>query len=110
MANTQLELVAASKRATQVESSARTLQAVEDIAEAPAEEGLDASLAFDEESIATRLSRAKGRKRGVDSEETEVPEEPAAAPSGGLSLRERLARAAAARHRVSGSGDEAQER
>ena len=110
LANTQLELVAATKRATQVESSARTLQAVEDIAEAPAEEGLDASLAFDEESIATRLSRAKGRKRGVDSEETEVPEEPAAAPSGGLSLRERLARAAAARHRVSGSGDEAQER
>jgi hypothetical protein len=110
LANTQLELVAATKRATQVESSARSLQAVEDIAEAPAEEGPDASLAFDEESIATRLSRAKGRKRAVDSEETEVPEEPAAAPSRGLSLRERLARAAAARHRVSGTGDEAQER
>jgi len=110
LANTQVELVAATKRATQVESSPRTLQAVEDIAEATAEEGPDASLAFDEESIATRLSRAKGRKRAVVSEETEVPEEPAAAPSGGLSLRERLARAAAARHRVSGSGDEAQER
>jgi len=109
LANTQLELVAATK-ATQVESSARSLQAVEDIADAPAEDGSDASLAFDEESIATRLSRARGRKRAVDSEETEVPEEPAAAPSGGLSLRERLARAAAARHRVSGSGDEAQER
>jgi len=109
LANTQLELVAATK-AKQVESSARSLQAVEDIVEAPAEEGPDASLAFDEESIATRLSRAKGRKRALDSEETEVPEEPAAAPSGGLSLRERLARAAAARHRVSGSGDEAQER
>jgi hypothetical protein len=115
LANTQLRLAAATKRAKHDESSSRPLQAVEDMAEVPAEEtrGDGASA---EETIATRLSRAKGRKRVVDPDEpaepTEpaAPEEPAAAPSGGLSLRERLARAAAARHRVSGSEDEAQER
>jgi len=112
LANTQHELAAATKRAKQTESSARSLQAVEDMAEAPAEE----ARASEEETIATRLSRAKGRKRAIDPDEPAVPtepappEEPAAAPSGGLSLRERLARAAAARHRLSGSEDEAQER
>jgi chromosome segregation ATPase len=117
LANTQLELAAATKRAKQAESSARTLKAVEDVAEPPAEEAPDDSL----ETIAARLSRARGRKRAVEPEETEAPalEEPEApapeepdtgAPAVGLSLRERLARAAAARHRVPGSEDEAEER
>jgi chromosome segregation ATPase len=109
LANTQLELAAATKRAKQAESSARTLKAVEDVAEPPAEEAPDDSL----ETIAARLSRARGRKRAVEPEETEAPapEEPDTdAPAVGLSLRERLARAAAARHRVPGSEDEAEER
>jgi hypothetical protein len=114
LANAQHELATASKRA-KVESSVRPLQAVEDVEEASAKEA-PGNGASEEETIATRLSRAKGRKRVVEPDEppapTEpaAPEEPAAAPSGGLSLRERLARAAAARHRLSGSEDEAQER
>jgi hypothetical protein len=113
LANTKHELATATKQTKQVESSVRPLQAVQDMAEAPAGE----ARASEEETIATRLSRAKGRKRPIDTEEQAAPAEPAApeepaaaAPSGGLSLRERLARAAAARHRVSGSEDEAQER
>jgi chromosome segregation ATPase len=115
LANAQLELATASKRA-KVESSVRPLQAVEDVSEASAEEALGNG-ASEEETIATRLSRAKGRKRAVEPDAPTTPAEPAApdelaapAPSGGLSLRERLARAAAARHRLSGSEDEAQER
>jgi chromosome segregation ATPase len=114
LANAQHELATASKRA-KVESSVRPLQAVEDVAEASAKEA-QGNGPSEEETIATRLSRAKGRKRGVEPDEPPAPpepaapEEPAAAPSGGLSLRERLARAAAARHRLSGSEDEAQER
>jgi hypothetical protein len=93
---------------------------VEGMAEAPAK-GTPGAGASEEETIATRLSRAKGRKRVVDPDEPSAPQEPAAlqepsapeepaASSGGLSLRERLARAAAARHRVSGGEDEAEER
>ncbi|MGH2581210.1 MAG: hypothetical protein ACRDGP_10265 [Actinomycetota bacterium] len=112
LANAQHELATASKRA-KVESSVPPLQAVEDVAEASAEEAAGNG-ASEEETIATRLSRAKGRKRVVEPEEPAAPPEPAApeepAASGGLSLRERLARAAAARHRLSGSEDEAQER
>jgi hypothetical protein len=115
LANAQHELATASKRA-KVESSVRPLQAVEDVSEASAEEALGNG-ASEEETIATRLSRAKGRKRAVEPDAPTTPSEPAApdepaaaAPSGGLSLRERLARAAAARHRLSGSEDEAQER
>jgi hypothetical protein len=115
LANAQHELATASKRA-KVESSVRPLQAVEDVAEASAEEALGSG-ASEEETIATRLSRAKGRKRVVEPDAPAAPGEPAApdepdaaAPSGALSLRERLARAAAARHRLSGSEDEAQER
>jgi hypothetical protein len=114
LANAQHELATASKRA-KVESSVRPLQAVEDVGEPSAKEAPDGE--SEEETIATRLSRAKGRKRVVEPDapapppEPAAPEEPAAdAPSGGLSLRERLARAAAARHRLSGSEDEAQER
>ena len=114
LANAQHELATASKRA-KVESSVRSLQAVEDVSEASAEEALGNG-ASEEETIATRLSRAKGRKRAVEPDAPTTPAEPAApdepaaaAPSGGLSLRERLARAAAARHRLSGSEDEAQE-
>jgi hypothetical protein len=115
LANAQHELATASKRA-KVESSVRPLQAVEDVSETSAEEALGNG-ASEEETIATRLSRAKGRKRAVEPDAPTTPAEPAApdeqaaaAPSGGLSLRERLARAAAARHRLSGSEDEAQER
>ncbi|HET7868964.1 MAG TPA: hypothetical protein VFM85_01410 [Actinomycetota bacterium] len=115
LANTQHELATASKR-PKVESSVRPLQAVEEMAEAPAK-GTPGVGASEEETIATRLSRAKGRKRAVEPDaptrpvEPAAPDEPAAAaPTGGLSLRERLARAAAARHRLSGSEDEAQER
>jgi chromosome segregation ATPase len=127
LANTQLELAAATKRAKQA-SSGRTMHTAEDMTGAPAEEAPDDSLGShperrsrtakaaeelfaqsDEDTIAARLSRAKGRKRAVEPEETGAPEEPAAAaPSGGLSLRERLSRAAAARHRVPGSEDEAE--
>jgi hypothetical protein len=127
LANTQLELAAATKRAKQA-SGGRTMHTAEDVTGAPAEEAPDDSLAShperrsrtaqaaeelfaqsEEDTIAARLSRAKGRKRAVEPEETAVPEEPAAAaPSGGLSLRERLSRAAAARHRVPGSEDEAE--
>ena len=132
LANTQHELAAATKRAKQAESSARKLQAVEDTPDGSAERAGDedaqasrperrsrsakaAEELFaqsDEDTIATRLSRAKGRKGADDTVEAEEEaEEPAAAaPSGGLSLRERLARAAAARHRAPGTGDEAQER
>ena len=132
LANTQHELAAATKRAKQAESSARKLQAVEDTPDGSAERAGDedaqasrperrsrsakaAEELFaqsDEDTIATRLSRAKGRKGADDTVEAEEKaEEPAAAaPSGGLSLRERLARAAAARHRAPGTGDEAQER
>jgi hypothetical protein len=115
LANAQHELATASKRA-KVESSVRPLQAVEDVSEPSVKEAPDNGES-EEETIATRLSRAKGRKRVVEPDapapppEPAAPEEPAAdAPSGGLSLRERLARAAAARHRLSGSEDEAQER
>ncbi len=115
LANAQHQLATASKRA-KVESSVRPLQAVEDVPEASAEPAPSKGQS-EEETIATRLSRAKGRKRVVEADapgappEPAAPEEPAdAAPSGGLSLRERLARAAAARHRLSGSEDEAQER
>ena len=119
LANTQHELATASKQ-PMVESSVRPLQAVEGMAEAPAK-GTPGAGASEEETIATRLSRAKGRKRVVDPDEPSAPQEPAAlqepsapeepaASSGGLSLRERLARAAAARHRVSGGEDEAEER
>jgi hypothetical protein len=115
LANAQHELATASKRG-KVESSVRPLQAVEDVAEPSAEEASGKG-ASEEETIATRLSRAKGRKRVVEPDapgappQPAAPEEPAAAAhSGGLSLRERLARAAAARHRLSGSEDEAQER
>ena len=115
LANAQHELATASKRA-KVESGVRSLQAVEEVSEASAEEALGNG-ASEEETIATRLSRAKGRKRVVEPDAPATPAEPAApdepaadAPSGGLSLRERLARAAAARHRLSGSEDEAQER
>jgi chromosome segregation ATPase len=115
LANAQHELATASKRA-KVESSVRPLQAVEDVAEASGEEALGNG-ASEEETIAARLSRAKGRKRVVEPDEPVAPPESAAldepdaaAPSGGLSLRERLARAAAARHRLSGNEDEAQER
>src|SRR6266508_1037415 len=104
---TQHELATASKR-PMVESSVRPLQAMEGIAEAPAK-GTPGTGASEEETIATRLSRAKGRKRVLDPDEPSAPEEPAT-PSSGLSLRERLARAAAARHRVSGGEDEAEER
>jgi hypothetical protein len=127
LANTQLELAAATKQAKQA-SSGRTMHTAEDMTGAPAEEAPDDSLGShperrsrtakaaeelfaqsDEDTIAARLSRAKGRKRAVEPEETGAPEEPAAAaPSGGLSLRERLSRAAAARHRVPGSEDEAE--
>jgi chromosome segregation ATPase len=127
LANTQLELAAATKRAKQA-SSGRTMHTAEDMTGAPAEEAPDDSLGShperrsrtakaaeelfaqsEEDTIAARLSRAKGRKRAVEPEETGAPEEPAAAaPSGGLSLRERLSRAAAARHRVPGSEDEAE--
>ncbi len=116
---TQHELATASKR-PMVESSVRPLQAMEGIAEAPAK-GTPGTGASEEETIATRLSRAKGRKRVLDPDEPSAPQEPAAlqepsapeepaTPSSGLSLRERLARAAAARHRVSGGEDEAEER
>src|SRR6266545_1232055 len=119
LANTQHELATASKR-PMVESSVRPLQAMEGIAEAPAK-GTPGTGASEEETIATRLSRAKGRKRVLDPDEPSAPQEPAAlqepsapeepaTPSSGLSLRERLARAAAARHRVSGGEDEAEER
>ena len=115
LANAQHELATASKRA-KVESGVRSLQAVEEVSEASAEEALGNG-ASEEETIATRLSRAKGRKRVVEPDAPATPAEPAApdepaadAPSGGLSLRERLARAAAARHRLSGSEDEALER
>jgi len=125
LANTQHELAAATKRAKQAESSARKLQAVEDTPDGSAERAGDedaqasrperrsrsakaAEELFaqsDEDTIATRLSRDDT----VEAEE-EAEEPAAAAPSGGLSLRERLARAAAARHRAPGTGDEAQER
>jgi len=112
LANAQHELATTSKRA-KVESSVPPLQAVGDVAEASAEDAAGKG-ASEEETIATRLSRAKGRKRVVEPEEPAAPEERSApeepAASGGLSLRERLARAAAARHRLSGSEDEAQER
>jgi chromosome segregation ATPase len=130
LANTQHELTAATKKAKQAESSARRLQAVEatdgtseneapdDVAQARSERRSRTAKAAEElfaqseeETIATRLSRAKGQKGGVDPGEPGEPEpEAAAAPSGGLSLKERLARAAAARHRAPGIADEAEER
>jgi hypothetical protein len=131
LANTQHELTAATKKAKQAESSARRLQAVEatdgtseneapdDVAQARSErrsrtaKAAEELFAQEEETIATRLSRAKGQKGGVDPGEAGEPEPEAAAaaaPSGGLSLKERLARAAAARHRAPGSADEAEER
>jgi len=132
LANTQHELTAATKKAKQAESSARRLQAVEatdgiseneapdDVAQARSERRSRTAKAAEElfaqseeETIATRLSRAKGQKGGVDPGEAGEPEPEAAAaaaPSGGLSLKERLARAAAARHRAPGSADEAEER
>jgi len=128
LANTQHELAAATKRAKRAESGGRKLQAVEDTTEASGDEAQDdvaparserrsgTAIAADErfaqsgeETIATRLSRVKGKKGAVDPAEAEEAE-PAAASSGGLSLRERLARAAAARHRAPGSAEEAEER
>lgn len=131
LANTQHELTATTKKAKQAESSARQLQAVEatdatseyeapdDVASASGSERRSRTAKAaeelfaqsEEETIATRLSRAKGKKGAIDPAETEETEPAAAAASsGGLSLRERLARAAAARHRAPGSGEEAEQR
>jgi len=131
LANTQHELTAATRRAKQVESSGRKLQAVEaaegesvndeadeEIAPPPHPERRSRTARAaeelfaqpEEETIASRLSRRskKGEAEKAPEEETEAA--PGAAAPGGLSLRERLARAAAARHRATGSAEEAEER
>lgn len=108
LANTQLELTAAVKRAKDIESppeaeGSRELFARVERKSRPPKRSDDASLQPEEESSASPVSKSSRGKSEADG--TEADEEAAAWPSEGLSLRERLARAAAARHWSSPSGE-----
>jgi hypothetical protein len=109
LANTQLELTAAVKRSKDTESlpeaeGSRELFARAERKSGPPKRSDDASPQPEEESSASPVSQSSRRKS--EAQGTEADEEAAASwPSEGLSLRERLARAAAARHWSSPSGD-----
>jgi chromosome segregation ATPase len=140
LANTQLELTAATKRANEAEARVRKLEGsgrsappVEDetIAEPLLEDAEirvptselfarpqrkarapknaeDLAPEHEEETIAARLTKIRGKKSEAEPEQSVYEPDPVAAEvtPEGLSLRERLARAAAARHRSTGGSDD----
>jgi len=112
LGNTQLELMRATKRAKELEQRLRELEAGE--AAPPGERASEPEPEPAPTSPLARLRReVREAARAPAEEPAPVPaEEPAPGPAeeprpvdeAGLSLRERLARAAAARHRAPGSG------
>jgi hypothetical protein len=101
LANTQLELTAATERAKDAESrlmrpegsAAPRAATAEEVARAPD---------HDADIMAARLTKIRRKNGETDAaaeQEAEEPEQAAEFSKEGLSLRERLARAAAARHR-----------
>lgn len=101
LANTQVEATQATKRAKEAEARVRDLEeAAREAAEAlPAT--YEVAEEFRQPSITSRLA-ALHREPAPEAQPAGEGE---AAPDEGLSLRERLARAAAARHRPSGTGE-----
>jgi hypothetical protein len=118
LANTQVELMDAKRRAKAAEDRARELEGAEPTASdrtpaperepdrggrEPAPSG-EPSMEF--ASFASRLSSLRqelAEQLGTEDESASTPPEE---PTEGLSLRERLARAAAARHRVPGGSSD----
>ena len=104
LGNTQLELMRATKRAKELEQRLRELEAG---GAAPPRERV--SEPEPEPAPVSPLARLRREVREAARAPAEEPapvaaEEPAPVDEAGLSLRERLARAAAARHRAPGSG------
>jgi chromosome segregation ATPase len=103
LANTQVESAQAAKRAKDAEARVRELEeAPQGAREAAPQPTYDAPEEFLQPSITSRLAALR---REAAPEAEPIGEEEAASPDEGLSLRERLARAAAARHRPSGTGE-----
>jgi hypothetical protein len=101
LANTQVEGAQAAKRAKDAEARIRELEeAARGGREAAPQPTYEAPEEFLQPSITSRLAALR-REPAPEP----VGEEEAASPDEGLSLRERLARAAAARHRPSGTGE-----
>lgn len=110
LGNTQVELTRATKRAKELEERLRRLEAGE-----TQPRGERAPEPEAEPAAASPLARLRREVREAGRAPAEEPaqgtegpahgaEEPAPVDEAGLSLRERLARAAAARHRTPGSG------
>ena len=110
LGNTQVELMRATKRAKELEERLRRLEAGE--AEPRGERAPEPEA---EPAAVSPLARLRREVREAGRAPAEEPaqgaeepahgaEEPAPVDEAGLSLRERLARAAAARHRTPGSG------
>lgn len=103
LANTQVEATQAVKRAKEAEARVRELEETARTAvETVPEPTYEVAEEFRQPSITSRLA-ALHREPAPEAEPTD--EGDAAPPDEGLSLRERLARAAAARHRPSGTGE-----
>jgi chromosome segregation ATPase len=101
LANTQVEAAQAAKRAKDAEARIRELEeAAQGAREAAPQPTYEAPEEFLQPSITSRLAALR-REPAPEA----IGEEEAASPDEGLSLRERLARAAAARHRPSGTGE-----
>lgn len=103
LANTQVEATQAAKRAKEAEARVRELEeTARAAAENVPEPTYEVAEEFRQPSITSRLA-ALHREPAPEAKPTD--EGDAAPPDEGLSLRERLARAAAARHRPSGTGE-----
>lgn len=103
LANTQVEATQAVKRAKEAEARVRELEETARTAvETVPEPTYEVAEEFRQPSITSRLA-ALHREPAPEAEPTD--EGDAAPPDEGLSLRERLARAAAARHRPGGTGE-----
>ena len=100
LANTQVEATQAAKRAKEAEARVRDLEAA--ARTAVPEPTYQVAEEFRQPSITSRLA-ALHREPAAEADPTD--EADAAPPDEGLSLRERLTRAAAARHRPSGTGE-----
>jgi hypothetical protein len=111
LANTQVELMEANRRLKATEERVRALEALGSSAAEESQVAAEGSASRDDvpPGWSTTPPREQGPGRptrepqpaaGADSPDEEEPEEQAA-PEETLSLRERLARAAAARHRTS---------
>jgi Tfp pilus assembly protein FimV len=103
LANTQVEATQTARRAKEAEARVREFEeAARVAAEAVREPTYQVAEVFAQPSITSRLAALR-REPASEAETTE--EAGAAPPEEELSLRERLARAAAARHRPSGTGE-----